>query len=121
MKIMDCPICTLPKKELLKLPCGHSICKGCKKHLLKKTCPFCRERFANPSKDNLQELLRPPQQIVNRPPTPMPITPQVRVVFNPEEYVDNFYRRFDNQQIKREKIKNYFKSKKEFELGTSAP
>lgn len=108
---MDCPICTLPKKELLKLPCGHSICKGCKKHLLKKTCPFCRERFANPSKDNLQELLRPSQQIVHRP----QIAPQVR--FNPEEYIDNFYRRFDNQQIKR--VKNYFK--KEFELGTSAP
>jgi hypothetical protein len=113
---MDCPICTLPKKELIKLPCEHSICKGCKKHLLKKTCPFCRERFANPSRDNLQELLRP-VQIVNRPPTPIPIIPQVRVIFNPEKFEDNFYRRFDYIQAKREKRKK----KNDFELGTSAP
>lgn len=114
---MDCPICTLPKKELLKLPCGHFICKGCKKHLLKKTCPFCRERFANPSKDDLQELLRP----INRPPTPIPRAPEVRVIFNQEKFEDDFYRKFEIQQIKREKIRNYFKKKKEFELGTSAP
>lgn len=110
---MDCPICTLPKKELLKLPCGHSICKGCKKHLLKKTCPFCRERFANPSKDNLQELLRPNV----RPPTPIPIRPRVEVIFNPENFEDNFYKRYDYIQIKREKRKK----KNTFELGTSAP
>jgi hypothetical protein len=115
---MDCPICTLPKKELIKLPCGHTICKGCKKHLLKKTCPFCRERFENPSRDNLQELLRPQ---TFRPPTPMPVTPQVQVVFDPVKFEDDFYRRYDYLKIKREKRNTEFKKKKEIELGTSAP
>lgn len=51
----DCPICYLPK-QLQTLPCGHNICGGCIRCILKKVCPFCRCRYLGESKDELYEL-----------------------------------------------------------------
>jgi hypothetical protein len=47
-----------------------------------------------------------------RPPTPIPITPHIEVIFNPEKFEDNFY-----LQIKCEKKRK----KNNFILGTSVP
>lgn len=41
---------------MVPLLCGHRICEGCIKNILKKICPFCRKRFANESRDQLFEL-----------------------------------------------------------------
>ena len=51
----DCPICYLPK-HLDTLPCGHKICGGCIRCILKKVCPFCRRRYQNESRDELFEI-----------------------------------------------------------------
>ena len=42
---MDCTICLDVKKkisEMEHLECGHSLCIGCFKKLVRNTCPFCR-------------------------------------------------------------------------------
>lgn len=51
----ECPICYLPK-NLDTLPCGHKICGGCIRCILKKVCPFCRRRYLGESKDELFEI-----------------------------------------------------------------
>lgn len=51
----ECPICYLPK-SLDTLPCGHKICGGCIRCILKKVCPFCRRRYLGESKDELFEM-----------------------------------------------------------------
>lgn len=51
----ECPICYLPK-HLDVLPCGHKICGGCIRCILKKVCPFCRRRYLGESKDELFEM-----------------------------------------------------------------
>ena len=51
---VECPICTLPKKELTKLPCNHMICKGCIRNIIKKLCPFCRFRFSDNDKKPIE-------------------------------------------------------------------
>ena len=52
---MDCTICLDVKKkisEMEHLECGHSLCIGCFKKLVRNTCPFCRKTgcINNPSR-----------------------------------------------------------------------
>ena len=45
-KIFPKPFCSVygcENKNLVKLNCPHYLCKSCKKNLLNKNCPLCRE------------------------------------------------------------------------------
>ena len=58
IKIAECPICLINIKNIVSIPCGHTMCSDCYSILKHKVCFVCKEQINNTQTIYLKKYLK---------------------------------------------------------------
>jgi len=62
---LECPICLTNIKNIVLIPCGHTICSNCYPSLNPKDCPICRGPIKNTQEFYLKKYIKYKKNIKN--------------------------------------------------------